>query len=658
MLFIAQASHAQTYGQTELTKADELTHQLVAEVTTAVPGKPLGLIWKINLDPHWHIYYKNPGDSGLPPEITTETGALTPLTFPTPKRIDIDPITNYGYENEVMFGTSLTLPEDMAQGPQNISLNLEYLYCKDICLPGSAKLNLPLNIGTSEESNPAYPPLLAQYQSTQPQPWPTSIPLPTLTQNNQTLMLGGLPQGITSAQFIPAEEGQIHDFAPQIKQETTLLLTADEQSLTQPPLSGILILDDKSYVLPELTPTHGPLPQAGRIQGGETALLPILFAAFIAGLILNLMPCVLPVLALKVMGLIKHSTQADRRKYGLGYTLGVLGTFSLFTLAIISLQGAGAQLGWGFHLQNPWFVAGLTTLMLTLALNFWGVMSIGNKLTRLGDAPRQTAPTLTSALSTGALAVIVATPCTVPFMGAAVAYAFTQPALVTWMVFMALGLGLAAPFLLFSLTPKASHLLPKPGVWMHTLKLWLGWPMLATALWLAYVFAGLTHTLALFVLLTFLLIWAAVVWGYGQEPSLSRLLLIVLTLAGGLFSLQYIMGQSTPSHWQPWRPATQAEAQTQGPVFVDFTADWCITCKVVEATVLNRDDVQTLFQKTNTTLLKADWTKQDATITAELAKHGRKGVPLYLVYTQGNAAPRILPQLPSYTDIENALLGR
>jgi thiol:disulfide interchange protein DsbD len=319
-------------------------------------------------------------------------------------------------------------------------------------------------------------------------------------------------------------------------------------------------------------------------------------------------------------------------------------------------------LGWGFLLQQPLVVGGFTLLMVGLALNFWGVFSVGEGLTRLGAKPRKpgTEPLSTSA-ATGLLAVVVATPCTVPFMGAALGYALTQSVWASFAIFTAMGVGMALPFLLLAFTKKAAAWLPKPGAWMATFKHALGWPMLLTALWLAYVFASLTAEfagqVALFALLLGATLLAFALWLYGQNPNRLRAALVVGAVLSSFVMLSPLTRPSqAQAVWAEWSVAAVEAARAEGrPVFVDFTADWCLTCKVTEATVLNTSAVQALFAEKNVALFKADWTARDDAITAELAKHGRQGVPLYLLYLPNQPEPQILPQLLSLGVLRGAL---
>ncbi|MBI1308733.1 MAG: hypothetical protein GC129_02595 [Proteobacteria bacterium] len=658
------AAHAQT-STTEDTPADDslaapatsvsdqngnpvIQTQLIASHSSATPGQTITLAWSFTLSPHWHIYWKNAGDSGLPPELSAEEGSLGPLTFPLPKIIPIEPLTNYGYEDAVTFTIPYTVPDSIDKGDHTLNFAGNFLYCNDICLPGTVKLELPLTVASTAEENPDFHPVqnLAQ-----------AMPAGASAYQTSTTIQLVLPATVaaSSPHFIPSENGIIEDAAPQSLNGTTLSIRKDPTSTLQvDSLHGLVLAGATGYTV-SLPFSAGFPPSAAAPMDIPTMPAALLFA-FLAGLILNLMPCVLPVLSLKVLHLIRHHHGADRIHHTLAYTLGVLGSFWAFAILIAVLNAGGANLGWGFHLQNPTFVAVLSGFMVVIALLFFGVFELGRTFTRLGATGNRKEHTWAS-FATGVLAVVVATPCTVPFMGAAMAYALTQSFAASLAIFTAIGLGMAAPFLLTVAFPRLLKWLPKPGAWMETFKHLLAWPMLLTALWLIYVFANQTDTFSTFLLLLLLLAVSFLLWLYGlKHKGWQGLAATVLIVTGFIGLHQHItMPESADMPWQDWSAQTVAEARTQRPVFVDFTADWCITCKVTEATVLSTNRVKALFTKYNVLPLKADWTNQDSVITEELEHHGRKGVPLFLLYLPGEASARILPQLITPGLLEKAL---
>lgn len=634
--------------------APALTNRIVASHSEVTPGQTIQLAWEFKLTPHWHIYWNNAGDSGLPPELKPATGDTSPLalTWPTPKVISIPPVTNYGYEDAVTFVTNYTVPANLAKGLNVLPFNASYLYCNEICMPGRAEIKLPLIIGTKSVANKEFK------TSTN---LPASIPARSniVAEATGKIIQLSLPLNLATAdtRFIPNEDGVIDDSAPQTVTNNILSIQLDPQAESVPDkLEGLLLINGQGYTFS--TPLHQTSLRSSSVtppQPGSAALgsapnasfLGAVFFAFIAGLILNLMPCVLPILSLKLLSLVRHHHGPSRVRHTLAYTGGILASFWAFAIIIAVLKDTGTQFGWGFHLQNPLFVAVLVLTLLTVALNFFGIFEVGNMLTRLGGKPSKNPhhPSLLASFGTGVLAVVVATPCTVPFMGGAMAYALTQSLFTSLVIFTSLGLGLATPFLVAIPFPSVFRWLPKPGKWMSTFRHALGWPMLATALWLTYVFASQTGQLTTFLLLTLCLAMSLILWIYGTRPSRITALVAILVAGLGLWAISVDHNRPQNLVWQPWSAAAVDKALATGqPVFVDFTADWCLTCKVTEATVLNTDKVQKLFADTRTVLFQADWTNQNPEISNELARHGRKGVPLYLLYVPGKEV-EILPQI-------------
>ena len=650
----APTSGASEYATaTDQNNATVITTRLVASHREIAAGQPIQIAWEFKLAPHWHIYWQNAGDSGLPPELKPTTGNPQALqfTWPTPMLISVPPITNYGYEGNITLTTTYIVPEGLAHGLNVLPFKATFLYCNDVCMPGRAELKLPIIIGTKPVRNKEF-----KTATNLPMAMPATNSLVAET-TGQTLQLN-LPLNLANPgiHFIPAQDGVIDDSAPQSLTGNILSIPLDTQAEKIPDtISGLLLYNGQGYqfsVPLHNSPQHGnaeaaPTPPAAAqpdASPAQASLFGAVFFAFLAGIILNLMPCVLPVLSLKLLSLVRHHHGPTRIHHTVAYTLGVLASFWAFAIVIAFLKHSGAELGWGFHLQNPMFVATLILILLAVALNFFDIFELGGSLTRLGGKPGNH-PSLAASFATGVLAVVVATPCTVPFMGGAMAYALTQPFIGSFLVFTSLGLGLALPFLIAIPFPSVFRWLPKPGKWMSTFRHLLGWPMLATALWLLYVFASQTGQSTTFLLLAVSLLLALLLWIYGAKPSLFTALLCLIVAAGGLYLVNGFSLRPQVLVWKTWSVAGVEEARKTGnPVFVDFTADWCLTCKVTEATVLNTKTVQTLFADTKTTLFQGDWTNQNPEITEELAKHNRRGVPLYLLYLPGKDA-EILPQL-------------
>jgi thiol:disulfide interchange protein DsbD len=654
-------------GTSEWVSTGSVHSQLVASDASVRSGQTFNVAWHVKIDPEWHIYWSNPGDSGLPPTLVPTKGFTAgPLTFPTPKLISIPPIMNYGYGNEVVLTAPVTAPPTLAQGHVDVPVTLTYLYCSnEVCMPGRVSTTLPLTATLGEPvANPEFAALQQQQAPALPQTLPADAQI-TAHMHGRDFVLRFHPDvfgSFKTVRFLPSEDGVIEDSADQAYSQSgnmsELTLIADPQA-TMPPktLRGLLLIDNKGYTFETrlLTAVTSATTQGGRpalgLGGMADGLFFALLSAFIAGLILNLMPCVLPVLALKAFALLKgHQNKQAAYRHALGYTLGVVGSFMALGATTLIVQGAGHTIGWGFQLQQPLFVAALCALMVGLALSFFGVVEVGTSLTRLGQTGK--AQHLGNDVLTGLLAVIVATPCTVPFMGGAVAYALTQPAAVTLLVFFALGLGMATPLVAITLVPGLARVLPKPGAWLDAFKQFLGWPLLATALWLLWVYNHQTDALHFFTLLAALLAFAFGLWLYGRKPSALRGLVLAILFSLGAYGVY--MPPMPTADWQTWSATEVDSLRPHRPVFVDFTADWCLSCKVNEATVLNTARTQALFQAKNVALFKADWTTQNPDISAALEKHGRRGVPLYLLYLPGQDAI-VLPQILTYGKLEEVL---
>jgi thiol:disulfide interchange protein DsbD len=394
-------------------------------------------------------------------------------------------------------------------------------------------------------------------------------------------------------------------------------------------------------------------------------LIAVLGAAFLGGLILNLMPCVLPVLSLKVFSLIRHAGEnpGTAWKQGVAFTVGVVISFWVLAGLLIALRAAGNHLGWGFQMQSPGFVLALIFLFFLLGLNLFGVFELGTSLVGLdAKASGRVGSGLTSSFLNGALATLAATPCTAPFMGSSVGFAAEQPPFVALLVFTALALGMAAPYLLLTIFPAALRFVPKPGAWMETVRQIMGFLLLATVIFLIYVFGALVGSEQIPALLAVLLVAGLAAWIYGRwagpgNAATVRLIALVLTLVALDYAicrgveLSHAMPATTTQEssdgWQPWTPAAVDQALAQNkPVFVDFTAAWCLSCKVNEQVALETDAVRQAFAQKKVALFRADWTHSDPTISAVLEKYHRDGVPLYLLYSPAaKDSPQILPEV-------------
>jgi thiol:disulfide interchange protein DsbD len=686
--------------------ASVTTPQVRAELVAHAPdgvaaGKPLWLGLKLVHKPQWHTYWKNPGDSGLPTtlEWTLPAGVTAgEIAWPTPHRLPIGPLMNYGYDGTLLLPVAVTVPAGFNAQTLEIKLRADWLVCKEVCIPegGDFVLQLPAQAATAGNA--------ADFDAArrlQPTPLPDAQATAELRDGGLQVRVAGLPaawQG-KALQFFSETAGVLANAAPAAGQwqagnwQATLPL--DPQRSAGPALLAVVLRAEgvetgvavavkvnsawpplaasAAAPLPPLGNAEAPAAAAGQLAGGGTSLGLALLLALAGGALLNLMPCVFPVLSLKVLGFAQHA--GDRRQLlagGLAYTAGVVLSFIALAGLLLALRAGGEQLGWGFQLQSPAVVAVLAALFTLIGLNLAGVFEMGSLLPSSLAAARARHPLVDSAL-TGVLAVAVASPCTAPFMGASLGLAITLPTVQALTVFAALGLGMALPYLAASAWPALARALPRPGVWMLHFKTVMAFPMFATVVWLVWVLgqqAGIDGAAAL---LGLLLALAFAAWAFGAQSLGPRArggfgTAAVLLLAAALFwgapalRQEAVAGPQTASSsaegWQPWSAERVAQAQAEGrPVFVDFTAAWCVTCQFNKRTTLASTAVVDDFRNRRVLLLRADWTRRDPLITAELARFGRNGVPVYLVYAPGSATPRVLSEILSVDDVRGALAG-
>lgn len=646
-------------------RTEQVRLTLLAERAAAVPGKTLWLGLRFELMPHWHVYWRNPGDSGEAPRVEWQLPdgwQAGDIHWPTPQRIPVGPLVNYGYEDSVTLLVPVAVPPDQPVGaPVAIAADVSWLVCREECIPQDARLlvSLPsMQADSGPAANPSFDAVRAQ--------WPVASPgTASYLPGDGALTLridatGWADAQVASLWFAANDWGPVAPSQPQAWrfEDDSLLLTlpAGEAPLADgAPLDGLLVVSESG---PGGTLTRGftvgatPLAAASSPPGEPPVTLILAIGlALLGGLLLNLMPCVLPVLSIKILGLVQH-TSGHSARHGLAFGAGVL--LSLLALAglLIALRAGGASLGWGFQLQEPWVVIALLYLMLALALNLSGVFALGSGLAGVGQTMTEHKG-FRGTFATGVLAVIVASPCTAPFMGTALGFALTRPPLETLLVFAALGAGFALPVTLLGIWPHWVKLLPAPGPWMERLRNALAFPLYATAAWLLWVLSqqvgpsGLAGALAGSVLLAFGL------WWLGQ-PLRRRGLRNALGGALVVASLALLIdaGHNTPPTpsttpaAETWsRERVSALQQDERAILVNFTAAWCITCKVNERVALATDAVRQALDERGVAYLKGDWTRRDPAITRELQRYGRSGVPLYLLYPAGRGEPEVLPQL-------------
>jgi thiol:disulfide interchange protein DsbD len=664
-------------------------------------GGDAGLYFK--LEPGWHIYWKNPGDAGEPPHIqwTMPEGITAgPLEFPPPKRLPLGPLMDFGYEGEVLFPTVIHVAATVPLETVTLYAHVDWLVCRERCIPGKAELSLTREVrvqpagGLREMSKEDYGPWFRAWKQMPESPERTMNPTfqPTKEGFRLTMYTG---QRETEAVFFPEDQDIIDNPAPQkltpIANGLILDLKKDALLAANPAqLKGVLELSGgrafEIVALPIGTTAQTPVSAVASTTASNPApitaptfswalLLRTSGLAFLGGLLLNLMPCVFPVLFLKGLALVHtgHKELHKLRAHGLVYAAGILVSFWALVAVLLGLRTAGATLGWGFQFQSPVFLSLMAGLLFFLGLSLAGQFDIGLTLTSAGGSLAQKQG-YTGSFFTGVLAVVVATPCTAPFMGAAIGYALSQSAIVTFAVFTALALGLAAPYVALTLQPAWTRLLPRPGAWMEVLRQAVAVPIFATVIWLAWVLAAAYGAGILAALLASLLLLAIAGWFLGRWPARRWSTIVAALILLGVVALavfgQRLVGESTgktaqsgsinqnsaANGWQPWSPEAFSRYQSQGrPVFVDFTASWCLSCQVNERIALNRPEVMQAFQSANVVLLRADWTQRDEAITQALTALGRSGVPAYALYAPGETIPRLLPEVLTPGIVTDAL---
>ena len=673
-------------AESEAVDTGKVVAQLVSSHHSAPAGSTIQVALRTVLDDKWHTYWRNPGDSGEPVQIDwrlPEGASAGEIVWPLPDAIPTGPLINYGFEGIPYFPVDLTLPADAQMGEMIvIEAGVYYLVCYDVCIPESAELSLQVMIGEAE--------LNGRWDSAIRRAIADSPKLGTIesgvVKDGETVRysFANLPEGdYENAFYFPNDMGLIKPSEPQVvtRGSDGLEISVGAEYAWNNALperfEGVLRFMQNSEPTGVIVSTKtGQAVDIGTIAAaaprpaiGGVTLWGAIIGAFIGGLILNLMPCVFPIISMKALSLTKcaHSERHIVRREAHLYTAGVLATFLLLTLVLLGLKAAGAEIGWGFQLQSPIVVGFLALLLFVIGMNLLGMFEFGAGLQNKGGALAARGGN-SGAFFTGALAVVVATPCTAPFMAGAIGYAMAQPALVMMAVFMALGLGFALPFLLLGYMPQLLARLPKPGPWMVRFKELLAFPMLAAAVWLVWVLSQQSGADGVLNILLAMLFIGFAIWCWKRAGGLAKgaaalSLLAALAMPFMLSvdtSAQGVSLESDSYEKLAWSPALIEERRAAGQnVFVDFTAAWCVTCKVNERVVLERESVKQLFQDSNTAFLVADWTNKNDEIARELARHGRSGVPLYLVYRADNndVSPIILPQLLTENVLREALLG-
>ena len=670
-------------GSAAATSSDVSSHQridvqLVSEVASIQPGEPFRLALRMEPDQHWHTYWKNPGDSGIETRLSWtlpngfEAGTID---WPWPERLPVGPLVNYGYSGIHGLPVAITPPEDLQPGTEaTLNVHAEWLVCKVECIPGEAdlRLDLPVRSGAPAKARDQAA-LFDWIDARQPaaRDWPArfstagdrfslSVDVPADYPTDDLAMFPAAPELVDHAAeaSFAADSGRLL-----VSQPLSDYFTGAPESvqvvLVNTVRESAVALTARPGELGSAAPVAAGSAATGSAPPGEPAMgtAAALLLALAGGVLLNLMPCVFPVLSLKALSVVEGGER--QRAHGIVYTLGVLVAFAAVAGLLLGLRAAGAAVGWGFQLQSAWFVALLAYLLFALALSLSGLVQFGTGLMGAGDGLARRGG-LAGSFFTGVLACVVASPCTAPFMGAALGFAVTQPAPLALAVFLALGLGLALPMLVLGFIPGLGRLLPRPGPWMETFKQAMAFPLYLTVAWLTWVLARQAGADALGALLAGLVALAFALWLLGRRTRSAwgtslRHAASALILLGVLVTPGWIAGgsgtaggdQPADAAWEPWSPERLAALRAEGrPVFVNMTADWCVTCLVNERVALDTERVRQHMEDNGIVYLKGDWTRRDPAITRYLARFDRNGVPLYVYYDDAaDAEPRVLPQV-------------
>lgn len=658
---------------------------LIADKRVAAPGQTFWVALRQKIVPGWHTYWRNPGDSGEPTKITwslPEGFQASDIHWPVPEAIPVGPLLNHGYSDEVLLLSQITVPQG-AEGRVTLTADSTWLVCKEICIPETGKASLDVMIGSpAQVSQDAVTLTQAVGKLPKEAPWQAFVSADE-TSVRLTLKDAGLdPARVAKLHFFPNEWGPIAFAAKQTVSwdsgsPTLVMARGDLKDKPVEALKGLLVINEDTgngivqhgfEVSAEPGPTGGSSISAVQLVGSSggssgVGLWQALVFALLGGAILNLMPCVFPVLSLKALSLTKHAAagHSEARRHGLAYFAGVMASFAVLAAVLLALRGAGEALGWGFQFQSPAFVLAMAALFFALGLSLSGVFLIGTSVTNTGSS-LATQGGLKGSFFTGVLASIASTPCTAPFMGAAMGFALSQPAVTAAGVILMLGIGFALPIVALSFTPALARLLPKPGAWMETMKQVLAFPLYASAGWMVWVLsiqAGSSGVLAAVVVLLAIGFAAWLLGDVKRTTVAGKVAAAAVVLLAGVGGYRLLSdgARAAPSvsatamqdTAEPFSQAKLDSLLAAGrPVFVNFTAAWCITCKVNEQVALSSDAFRAELKKRNIAYLKGDWTKQDPQITAILERFGRAGVPLYLFYTgERGVAPDVLPQLLS-----------
>ncbi len=688
-LTLTSGVRAQT-GAKSVVTSERVRAELMAHAPDGLaPGKQVWVGLQLAHQPEWHTYWKNSGDSGLPTSLqwTLPDGVTAgDIAWPVPKKIPIGNLTNYGYEGTVLLPVPLTFASNFKPslfgGDIEVKLKADWLVCKKECIPeeGSFVLKIPAKSTTALNAAAFGAAFAAQPRPLLNTGGVISESSARIAANAIELSVQGLPVSLRgkSLEFFPETSEVIETSAKWTQswngaQWNASIPLSAQRSASPSVMPVVLAADGQGYRAdlkvigqwPVVAAAGGVSPALAAALAGNAStpsapapsltLAAALLGALLGGLILNLMPCVFPILAIKVVGFTRHAD--DRRGHrisGLAYTAGVIVSFVALGMLMLALRAAGEQLGWGFQLQSPAVVAVLAALFTLIGLNLAGLFEFGTFLPS-GIASLEARHPVANAFLSGVLAVAIASPCTAPFMGASLGLAIGLPAIEALLIFAAIGAGMALPYLAASWAPQVARLLPRPGAWMETFRMFMAFPMFATVAWLVWVLgqqSGIDGAGALLVMLVAMsmVVWALTLHGRARTVvaaiSIASLGLLVWAAGPNITKPPAQQVVATDSNgWQAWEPGRVDQLLASGqPVFVDFTAAWCVTCQYNKQTTLANRDVMADLATKNVALLRADWTRRDPAITAALAQLGRNGVPVYVMYKSGSA-PVVLSEV-------------
>ena len=636
------------FGSAEIVDTGHARISLIKDHSDFVPGTSINIGLKVSMDKGWHTYWRNPGDSGGPIVIDWDLPkgfSVSDIKWPLPEKIEYPPLMTYGYEDFVIYPMVLSIPDDYSD--DYFEMAADILICADVCIPESGKISSNL-LDIESDS------LIYEWLESIPS---KSLPITTSLNDNNLEIKFTFEKEIKEIYFFPDENNSIDYSSKQnfYKKDDDYFLSIKLFNDEFQNVSGVLDIDGTGYNV-----SNGTFEDFN--EEGLSLITALIFA-LIGGLILNLMPCVFPVISLKVLSFVSMGGSSPRkiRNHALVFTVGVIASFMLIALTIVLLKQAGNFVGWGFQLQSPLIVGLLSLVMVFISLVLITDNSFGESLTKLGNIGGSENGYYSSFL-TGVLAVVVASPCTAPFMGAALGYALIQPSGETVPIFLSLSLGFSLPYLLLAANPKLIDFLPKPGDWMVTLKEFFAFPMLATALWLLWVFSlQVNQILVIFLLIGWLLL-ALNFWIFQKDyKTINK----VIFLGISIFSMIYFLPETEDIETEQnliigsateWYEGIEDDLRNKNqPYFINFTAAWCITCQSNEITAFSKDGFKSLLEEKNIEYIKADWTNRNDAITRSLKKYGRSGVPFYVYWEPGFENPKILPAILTDQIIKNNL---